>query len=112
MAWNNAHRRDGSVSPRRRKADKAPELIAQAHVYGSWESSLDHTERDDGTLVPLAPDLGLNQGRVREVAAADCLDEDTAVPFPGRAHSGTSVTVARATLQRGDFSLLLWGALG
>ncbi|PZC82589.1 hypothetical protein B5X24_HaOG210032 [Helicoverpa armigera] len=68
----------------RRKADKAPELIAQAHVYGGWESSLDHTEGDDGIPVPLAPDLGLNQGRVREVAAADCLDEDTAVPFPGR----------------------------
>ncbi|PZC78806.1 hypothetical protein B5X24_HaOG217132 [Helicoverpa armigera] len=67
----------------RRKADKPPELTAQAHVYGGWESSLDHTEGDDGIPVPLAPDLGLNQCRVREVAAADCLDEDTAVPFPG-----------------------------
>ncbi|PZC71998.1 hypothetical protein B5X24_HaOG212078 [Helicoverpa armigera] len=67
----------------------------KALVYGGWESSLDHTEGDNGIPVPLAPDLGLNQGRVREVAAADCLDEDTAVPFPGRAHSGPSADLSR-----------------
>ncbi|PZC87405.1 hypothetical protein B5X24_HaOG216728 [Helicoverpa armigera] len=98
------------LQPKRQKADKAPELIAQAHVYGGWESSLDHTEGDDGIPVPLAPDLGLNQGRAREVAAADCLDKDTAVPFPGRAHSGPSVQWPEPHFKERT-SLLLWGAL-
>ena len=43
-------------------------------------------EGGDGFPFPLAPDHGLNQGRTRKVAAAYCLDDNTAVPFPGSAH--------------------------
>ncbi|PZC85989.1 hypothetical protein B5X24_HaOG214354 [Helicoverpa armigera] len=43
-------------------------------------------EGGDGFPFPLAPDHGLNQGRTRKVAAAYCLDDNTAVSFPGSAH--------------------------
>ncbi|PZC81710.1 hypothetical protein B5X24_HaOG212154 [Helicoverpa armigera] len=43
-------------------------------------------EGGDGIPFPLAPDHGLNQGRMREVAAAHSLDEDPAVPLPCGAH--------------------------
>ena len=43
-------------------------------------------EGGDGIPFPLAPYHGLNQGRTREVAAAQSLDEDPAVPLPCGAH--------------------------
>ncbi|PZC73556.1 hypothetical protein B5X24_HaOG209434 [Helicoverpa armigera] len=65
-------------------------------VVSTWSSELSDVflpllehdcfaEGGDGIPFPLAPDHALNQGRTREVAAAQSLDEDPAVPFPRRA---------------------------
>ncbi|PZC72423.1 hypothetical protein B5X24_HaOG211236 [Helicoverpa armigera] len=87
---------------RRRKADKAPELIAQAHVYGGWVSSLDHTEGDDGIPVLSGPWLEPRPG-CEKSPLPTASTRTRGGDLPGQGHSGPSVQWPEPHFKEGTF---------